>query len=705
MVDALVQVSAEARRTNEYFNSGHLIEASRRELDRAIADGDIVEQLESYKTVGVYELNIGNSVAAAEHLSKACDLIPVVIGRRLAAISESSKESLYLKAGIAYLRMAEDQNCVHCADGSACILPIASEAIHKNREGSENAIVFFKKALEVNPRSASSAWLLNIAAMTLGEYPQSVPQEYRIAESRLASENEFPRFHNISADLGLDTFSHAGGAIADDFDGDHLLDIVVSNWDPDGPLRYFRNQGDGTFRDETERANLEGITGGLNIIHADYDNDGDLDLYVLRGAWLSADVGRYPNSLLRNDGQARFTDVTFAVGLGETHHPTQTAAWADFDNDGDVDLYVGNEKTRSQLFRNDSGRFVDVADELGMTNPLGFAKAVSWGDFNGDGWPDLYVSNLGHGNLLFQNNRDGTFADVTHRLGVSAPADSFASWFWDYNNDGHLDLFVGSYSIGVQFVGLDYLGVGRMTEGDHLYENTGAGRFQEVGFRRGLTAVTQPMGCNFGDLDNDGYLDFYLGTGYPGYDGLMPNVMYRNRAGKTFEDVTFAGGFGHLQKGHGVAFADFDHDGDQDVFTELGGAYRGDAFHDALFENPGFDNNWIKIRLVGTRSNRSAIGARISLAVSEPGSSARSIYRWVTSGSSFGGNPFRQEIGVGRAERIDRIEVRWPASDETQVFENVDVNQFLEITESVSEPRVIPITRVEFDADGDRVSS
>ena len=156
------------------------------------------------------------------------------------------------------------------------------------------------------------------------------------------------------------------------------------------------------------------------------------------------------------------------------------------------------------------------------------------------------------------------------------------------------------------------------------------------------------MAGNFGDLDNDGYLDFYLGTGYPDYEALMPNVMYRNRRGTGFADVTSAGGFGHLQKGHGIAFADLDNDGDQDVFEQMGGFLPGDKYFNVAFENPGFGNHWIGVELVGVRSNRSAIGARIRAEVVENGR-RRSIYKHVNSGGSFGANPLRQTIGLGEA--------------------------------------------------------
>jgi hypothetical protein len=204
----------------------------------------------------------------------------------------------------------------------------------------------------------------------------------------------------------------------------------------------------------------------------------------------------------------------------------------------------------------------------------------------------------------------------------------------------------------------------------------------------GLTRFHLPMGSNFGDIDHDGFLDFYLGTGYPDYEALMPNVLYRNLAGKAFVDVTLAGGFGHLQKGHGIAFADFDHDGDQDIFEQMGGTFPGDRFHDALFENPGFGNRWLALRLAGRGSNRAAIGARIRVDVEENGR-RRSIHRRVNSGGSFGSNPLRQTIGLGKAAKIEHVEVYWPTTDLTQRFEAVPMDGLYQIVEG--EDRLIPL--------------
>ena len=456
---------------------------------------------------------------------------------------------------------------------------------------------------------------------------------------------------------------------------------------------------------------LKGLLGGANLLQADYNNDGHTDILVLRGTWLDK-YGRHPNSLLRNNGDSTFTDVSLDAGLGVAHYPTETAAWADYDNDGDVDLYVGNEygdglEAPSQLFRNNGdGTFTDVARIAGVENNR-YAKGVSWGDYDNDGFPDLFVSNLMGGynlgspgksregrNRLYHNNGDGTFTDVAPKAGVTRPMASYSAWFWDFDNDGNLDIYVPSYQGGIEVVAAAYFGkpLPPGTELPCLYRGDGKGGFKDVAREVGLTLPVMSMGANFGDLDNDGYLDFYLGTGYPEYEAVMPNVMYHNREGREFEDVTFSAGFGHLQKGHGVSFADIDNDGDQDIFEQLGGAFPGDGAMDAVFENPGFGNHWIKLKLVGTTSNRAAIGVRIRLDITD--GKARSIFRQVGSGGSFGANPLRQEIGIGGAKVIDLLEIHWPASGLTQAFKTVKSGQFLEITEGKEAFKVLPLIPV-----------
>ncbi len=189
------------------------------------------------------------------------------------------------------------------------------------------------------------------------------------------------------------------------------------------------------------------------------------------------------------------------------------------------------------------------------------------------------------------------------------------------------------------------------------------------------------MGGNFGDFDNDGFLDIYLGTGNPSYASLVPNVLLRNDDGKNFVDVTSSSGTGELHKGHGVAFADMENDGKIDIVTEIGGAVPGDRHAFRLFENPGNDNDWITVKLVGVKTNRSAIGARIHLTVENAGAPPREIYRTVGSGGSFGASPLEQQIGLGKSALISNIEIWWPTSNTRQNFHDVATNQFIQIKE------------------------
>ena len=298
-------------------------------------------------------------------------------------------------------------------------------------------------------------------------------------------------------------------------------------------------------------------------------------------------------------------------------------------------------------------------------------------------------------NRLYRNQGNGTFKDVTVQLGVGQPKSSFPCWFWDYNNDGSLDLFVSSYDGSIAHQARHRLGRPRLFEKACLYEGDGHGGFREVADQRGLGIPMQPMGSNFGDLDNDGYLDFYLGTGDPSYSSIVPNLMFLNRAGQRFADISVAGGFAQLQKGHAVAFADLDNDGDLDVFEKMGGAYPGDAFSDALYENPGMGNNWMAVQLVGRQSNRSAIGARIRVQIEENGVT-RSVYRHVNSGGSFGANPLRQTFGLGKAKGAQVLEIFWPRTGKMQTLMNPPPGQFIQVVEGVEGYTKLSLKRVKF---------
>lgn len=595
---------------------------------------------------------------------------------------------------LCYLRLGEQENCLLNHNADSCLFPIEGGGVHKLERGSRGAITVLMQLLEKFPGDLRARWLLNIAYMTLGEYPAKVPTRWVIDPQRFASDYDIKRFPDVAGLVGLDIEALAGGVIAEDFDNDGFVDLMISGWGLNDQLRLFHNNGNGTFTERTEQAWLIGEVGGLNLIQCDYNNDGWMDVLVLRGAWLHTE-GHYPISLLRNNGDGTFTDVTEAAGLLR-FHPTQAAVWLDYNNDGWLDLFIANESagrdsSPCELFRNNGdGTFTECAAENGV-DFVGFFKGVVSGDYNNDGRPDLFLSAQDRSKILLRNDGPAGpdkssrapwhFTDVADDAGVIDPPSSFPCWFWDYNNDGLLDIMVTGYSLqDVGDVAADYLGLPHSGQRAKLYRNNGDGTFADVTKEAGVDHLLHAMGCNFGDLDNDGWLDFYVGTGNPDFAMLIPNRMFRNDGGKRFQDVTTSGGFGQLQKGHGIAFADFNNDGEQDIFSKVGGAAEADTAHSQLFANPGHGNNWLKLKLEGVKTNRAAIGARIKVVV-QTDEGERAIYRTVGSGGSFGASPVRQEIGLGRARLIKRAEIFWPVTGSTQVVTGLEINRLYQVRE------------------------
>jgi hypothetical protein len=648
-------------------------------------------------------LRAGDSAGAVKQLElirKRCNELQV----RLGSNSEAELGSLL---ALSYLRLGEQENCIQHHVQKSCIFPLVPEAAHTIKRGAQGAIREYGAILQRDPQNMLARWLINIAYMQLGQWPEAVPTYWLASPELYKSEYDIGRFNDVAAGAGVAVTGHAGGVAMEDFDGDGLLDLMISSSFPTEQLRFFHNNGDGTFAERTKEAGLTGEVGGLQIVAADYDNDGYPDLLVLRGGWWR-EHGKYPLSLLHNNGDGTFADVTKKAGLMSIH-PTQTAAWADFDNDGWLDLFVGHEQTGaekhpSQLFHNNhDGTFTEVGAANGLAD-LGFVKGVAWSDFNNDGWPDLYVSRKTQPNLLFRNDgpRDPKhpkpdhwkFTDVTAKAGVAEPLHSFATWFFDYDNDGWPDLFVaGYYNDTSNDIGAFELGLPYKAETPRLYHNNHDGTFTDVTKQVHLDRAILVMGSSFGDLDNDGWLDIYLGTGTSELEALLPNRMFRNNGGKDFQDVTTSGGFGHLQKGHAVAFGDIDNDGDEDIFEEMGGALPGDSYQSALYENPGHAGHWITLELQGVTTNRAAFGARIDVTAETP-SGVRHIYRTVGYGSSFGGNPIRQHIGLGDATTLPQIEVTWPTSKTVQKFTNVGMDAAYHIKED--SPELVTVTYKKF---------
>ena len=596
--------------------------------------------------------------------------------------------------GIGYLHKSEMENDAYRNPGDRCLFPPRASTAYARPADSERAIQYFLKYLERKPADIEVRWLLNMAYVTLGKYPNGVPAAYLLPLSLFSSAEDIGRFVDRAPEAGLNSFSMAGGVAVDDFDGDGLFDVVTSSQGTCDPMHFFHNNGDGTFTDRTQSAGLSNQLGGLNLMQTDYNNDGCMDLLVLRGGWQAVPQRK---SLLRNNCDGTFTDVTRESGLAEPATDTQTAVWVDIDNDGLLDLFVGNEHSPNQLFHNNGdGTFTDIAHAAGVDR-VAYTKGVAAADYDNDGYMDLYVSNLQGANSLYRNNHDLTFTDVAKQAGVLGNGRGFATWFFDYDNDGWPDLFVTSFYMSVEETAKTYLGLPPTATSLRLYKNLGNGAFRDVTEEAGLNKVFMPMGANFGDVDNDGYLDIYLGTGSPSYASLVPKVLLRNREGKSFVDITASSGTGELHKGHGVAFADMENRGDEDILTVIGGAVPGDSHAFRLFENPGHHgNDWISLKLVGVKASRSAIGARIKVTVNNAGRGTRSIYRTVGSGGSFGASPLEQHIGLGRSAQIVSVEIWWPGdAGNPQRFTDVEKNQAIEIHQFAHDYRRLIRPRVQ----------
>ena len=622
---------------------------------------------------------------------------------------------MQLGEAMSAIRLGEQENCIVNHNADSCLFPLRPPAFHKLPRGSMSAIPLLTNLLTEAPEDLRARWLLNLAYMTLGQWPDGVPAGARIGPEVFASEYSMPAFPEIAEAIGLTAEDMGGGTVIEDFDNDGFLDVLISGWGLRSPMHYFHNDGNGHFTERTHEAGLDGLWGGLNLVSADYNNDGFVDVLILRGAWLGRE-GRLPHSLLRNNGDGTFTDVTEEAHVyGE--HPSQTAVWWDYDGDGWLDLFIGNESQDAEhgdgnpceLYHNNGdGTFTECAEKMGLAL-VKFVKGVATADYDGDGRPDLYLSLRKGNNLLFHN--DGPvpgsdpkaglfrFSEVAAKAGVLGPDHSFPTWFFDYDQDGLPDLYVGGYHINdVSDVVADYLHLPSKGTKPKLYRNNGDGTFKDVTVEAHLDRVLHGMGSNFGDLDNDGFPDFYIGTGDPDLVTIIPNRMFRNAGGKFFQDVTTATHTGHLQKGHACAFADLDNDGDQDVFMNMGGAYSGDIYHKVLFLNPGTPNrHWVTLKLIGKKANRSGIGARIRVEV-DTATGPRSVYKWVNTGGSFGSNPLRAEIGLGEAKSIRSIEVLWPAPGGTQKVPSVELDHFYTLTEGDAAAQPWAVKRIQFDA-------
>jgi len=421
-----------------------------------------------------------------------------------------------------------------------------------------------------------------------------------------------------------------------DFDNDGDEDIfIVSHDGPPGAL--FQNNGDGTFTNITNSAGLS-ETANEGGVFGDYDNDGLLDLYV-------SNEGP-PNFLFRNNGDETFTDVSDGSGANISGAAI-SSPFGDYNNDGLVDMYVVNLSGSNVLLRNNGdGTFTDVTGAAGVGNTGSGITAV-WSDFDLDGKLDLYVANQ-DANVLYQNNGLGTFTDITALAGVGTDATSEGTASGDFDNDGDFDIYVANN-------GSD----------DILYQNNGDGTFTNISGAAGISNPSASLGVAFGDLDYDGWLDIFV------VNSGNNNVLYHNNGDGTFTDISASAGIEDPDgQGQGTAFGDIDNDGDLDIFvTNLN-------LQNRLYRNEGNSNNWLNVNLNGTVSNRFGIGVRVGVKSAGVWQS-----REVDGGSGFSSqNSIPLEFGLGASTVVDSVVVYW-SSGLTSTVTQPAINGSIAITE------------------------
>ena len=548
---------------------------------------------------------------------------------------------------------------------------------HLRHGNLEKAVTNFKESLRLKPRDPETLWNLWTAYSKLGGYPEELPDEFKIIASLTDNRQRITdnQLTDVAPDLKMDKVDGGRGSAWGDYDNDGDQDIVaVGTYQPHA---LYRNNGDGTFTDVAAQAGIADPRGGWGSLFADYNNDGYLDLYITRGGW----SGAAENTLYHNNGDGTFTDVTHAAGVADPQS-SFCAAWADYDNDGHLDLYIadgviGDGAANVLYHNNGDGTFTDTAELAGVAD-TGNSLGTAWGDYDKDGYIDLHVVNFGQSNVLYRNNGDGTFTDVTPTTGMNLPVtDAFVTFFLDVDNDADLDIFISNSGSFRAFIEGQIRGAAPH-DGDRqvLYRNNGDGTFTDVTRESGLYHAFGAMGANFGDIDSDGYVDIYLATGAPQMGRLERDALFRNNGDGTFTDATFALGLGNIGKGHGVTFGDMDTDGDVDIYVPVGGAFIGDQWHNLFYQNTGTGNNWLTLKLVGGKSNRDGIGAKVTLHVGDS-----VIYREVSGGCGFGStNSLPLEIGLKAWTKVDVLEIVWP-SGQVDTHRNLSVNQRLVVTE------------------------
>lgn len=583
------------------------------------------------------------------------------------------------------LRLGEVTNCLGNHNRDSCVFPLTENARHKDQSGSKAAIKSFEEFLKRHPESSHAKWLLNVAHMTLGTYPEKLTKEQRLPDSFVTSKFRTNLFEEVSISHGLAKKGRAGGAYADDLDQDGFADIVFTDRDDCAPTFFFRSNGRDGFEDVSVQSGLADQKVVTAVFPTDFDNDGLIDLYLTRGAWDRVDANPFYkiplyNTLMKNLGGGKFKDVTVEVGLRTERNTAVSANWVDFDGNGWVDVFVCNESREAELFLNEKGKFRLATAGSGISTAGVMCKSSAVTDVNGDGLPDLFLSLLtldrmrpllaGNGaeNRLYLNRGKGRFEVLKSEI-LKSPKLSYPSLFFDYDEDGHDDLYVGSFNWPeFETVARSFFQIPNRGDKSALYKGKGDGTFVDVSSASGLGISDTAMAAAVGDLENSGKLSLAVGSGGVSLGDVAPNALYRIESEGRFANIAESQRFGSLQKGHGMSFADFNNDGALDILVRNGSGFPSDMGFPQLFINRGASHASVTLKLEGRSSNRLALGARVTAEIGK-----RKLTRVVGGGASFGANSLLIHVGLGGAEKIDRLEILWPKGSKstTQVFHNI----------------------------------
>ena len=536
-----------------------------------------------------------------------------------------------------------------------------------------------------------SQWLFKLVLDRLGNLPVDFPPELLFPLRREPIDPANPpllEFTDVAAELGVNRRDGHGTCAWGDYDGDGDLDLLLGGRDTF--IALYRNDGR-RFVEVTDRAGLSKVPSGYSLNFVDFDNDGAIDVYVCLNGW----SGPMANRLFRNRGNGTFDDVSQRAGVADPGSGF-VSLWGDLDNDGDLDLVVGNGVLRdgstTQIYRNNGdGTFANVTRQAGLAEPPEFGTiGIALGDYDRDGDLDLFINGWAPApNRLYRNNGNLSFTEVARQAGVVQPAHAgYVCFFFDYDNDAYPDILatsLGSWPAVLASLQRAY-SIPNLEAVDpnapRLFRNNRDGTFTDATWEAKLYYPVGSMGAGVADVDNDGYIDLFFGTGDPQLSRLEPNRFFRNNGDGTFSDLTMTSGLGHIGKGHGVTFIDYDEDGDLDIYAQIGAADPGDMWENAFYQNQKANrNHWLQVDLAGTRSNRHGVGATL---VARAG--GLTLHREVKGSEGFGStNPYRVSFGLGPRTRIDSLDVIWP-SGEKQTFHDLPADRLIAVKEGEKSP-------------------